>query len=261
MTMPHEAGIVHVHVDNAVKMEPVSTEEHYAEHFTCSTFTLPQGEIIGTGVGAIEPTQILQLDPLRQRAVLSYSGSGQVILAHSVQQATSLAQNVQQAADQGALVTSPATMAVEATGPLWAVGLQASPSQNSNSAHGAITSPTAGQAIATITGANLPAGQYTVSGTVYVDGTVAAADDDNMKLTVGGVTIMVIAYNGEATDQGVTIPPVTVTVNGAQSIALSAVAVGTTGAVYHGTIVATPFPFITTGGGLSVGVTQERRNK
>ena len=59
MTTGFEQSVLHVHVDNEVKTAPVSTEEHYAEHFTCSSFTLPQGEIIGTGVGAIEPTQIL----------------------------------------------------------------------------------------------------------------------------------------------------------------------------------------------------------
>jgi hypothetical protein len=260
--MPFIADILHVHVDNEVATKPVATEEHYAEHFTCSTFTLPQGEIIGTGVGAIEPTQILQLDPLRQRAVLSFNGTGQIILAHSIQQATSLAQNVQQAADQGALVTCPATMTVEATGPLWAVGVSSGTSQNTVESQGTVTAPAANASITPgIAAASLPAGTYVISGSAYIDGTpVQGTDNDNIKLTVGGNTLggnLAVPISGSV----VTFGPYTVTVNGAQAVRLNANVAGSAGAIYHGLIYATPVPFIDSSAGLAVGVTQERRNK
>ena len=235
------------------------TQEKEAEHYTCSTFTLPQGEIIGTGVGAIEPTQVLQLDPLRKRAVLAFNGTGQIILAHSMQQATSLAQNVQQAADEGALVTSPTTITVEATGPLWAVAVPSTGSQPTQDATGSVTSPGAGANVSgTIGAVNLPAGLYQVTTTIYIDGTpVAGTDDDNMKInqSSGAQFHLIVPITGVPVTQTFFL-----TFNGAQTIGVSASSAGTAGAVYHAQITATQLPIAGASGNLAIGVTQERRN-
>jgi hypothetical protein len=256
---------VHVHVDNAKDIMPdvtFRTEEKYAEHFTCSTFTLPQGEIIGNSTGAVEPTQVLQLDPLRQRAVLSCNGSGQVILAHSMQQASSLAQNVQQAADEGALITCPATISVEATGPLWAVGV---PSSNvapvyggaPGGTSGSVTGPAANGIIAE-TGSLT--GIYSVIVTIYIDSTdVLATDDDNIELLAGIVTLKFVVPGSSSPGIPVQyiIPSLILSGN---TITVRAITAASAAAVYHASIIYTLIGTAASGNAVQVGVVQERRN-
>jgi hypothetical protein len=102
---------------------------------------------------------------------------------------------------------------------------------------GEVTTPAANASIALIPTILLPAGTYLVTISLYVDGTPAAAtDDDNMKLTLTGATFA----NLENTSTGsVTNASYTVTVNGAQNIGVQAKNLATTGAVYHALITAT----------------------
>lgn len=110
--------------------------------------------------------------------------------------------------------------------------------------HGAITSATAGQAIATIAAASLTAGvQYLIDVYAYADGTlVAATDDDNMRVEFNGASLGTIPFNADTADASpykFTIP-VSPAANGTNSLQIQAIAAATTGAVYHATVVATP---------------------
>lgn len=127
---------------------------------------------------------------------------------------------------------------------IWVASAGGSPIGTSVSAHGSVTSPTANQAIAAIPASDLVAGvQYSVTAYVYVDGTTAAAtDDDNMQVNVNATSIAKIPYNADTSDASpyaFTIP-VSPAVNGTNQLTVSAIAAGTTGSVYHATIVATP---------------------
>jgi hypothetical protein len=117
-----EAGILKVHVDNAGEIangHPVETREKEAEHISCSSWFLPTGDIVPGGT--VEPQQLLNLDPLRKRAVIGVNGTGQAIFCHSIPQAISSASTVTSQPDEGFVVTAPCTFTVEATGPLWVV--------------------------------------------------------------------------------------------------------------------------------------------
>lgn len=267
MSEPLQA--IGVRVENFEEFSPVfRTEEVEAGHFTCSTFTLPQGEIIGAGVQATEPTQILQLDPLRKRAVVSFNGTGQIVLAHSVQQATSLAANVQQAADEGALFTCPGSITVESTAPLWAVAISNSQAAlNSAFAYGKATGPAAFTAIVTIPAGSLPAGQWSFTVTTFLDGTITAADEDNFRILVNGAVLAANIIQPGPTAAGVqaqamTTGPFTVTMTGAGAISVqSANNAGGIACVYHAEIVATPLSLAGNAGAAAVGVVQERRDQ
>jgi len=246
---------VAVHVINPEDMKgPVQTEEKEAQHYTCSSFTLPQGEIIGTGVGAIEPTQILQLDPLRKRAVIGVNGSGQVILAHSLQQATSLAQNIQQAADEGALFTAPCTLTAEATGPLWAVGLSTSLPANGNNPSTPVS--VTGAANATATAATPPpaAGEYASLTSLSYSFSAASTSASTLTVTSSG-TLFTLNIPVGALSGTIPLPPggIQGAVATAISVALTAAGAGITGTVnisYQQSASSV----------IQVGVAQERRN-
>jgi hypothetical protein len=233
----------------------IRTEEKEPEHYAASTFALPA---LGP---SSDPAQILQLDPLRKRALVALNGAGQVILAHSFQQAQALQKNVAQAADDGCIITAPATVTAEGTGPLWAVGIgTANLTQQSVSAFGAVTGAASGQAIATIAAANLPTGSYEVYLTTYMDGTlVTATDENNLELLVGGTQIVQLLQPGPSTGNGFVVPkgPYIVNVNGTQTISVNAIAAASVAAKYNAEITAVP---LLTSSGLSVGVLQERRN-
>jgi hypothetical protein len=106
----------------------------------------------------------------------------------------------------------------------------------SQTAVGATTAPTAGQGIATIASANLPAGTYEVSGSVYLDGTVTPADGDNFKLNINSTHLLAPATSVVATPFG----PFFMTLNGAQALVVQANAAGSAAAVYHASITAIP---------------------
>jgi len=100
---------------------------------------------------------------------------------------------------------------------------------NSGATNGKVTGPTAGQIIDAT--ANLT-GTYTVTVTVYIDGTVTpATDDDNMQVTYGS-TVLNLAVPSNGTVATYTF---TSTLNN-QSIAVKAIAAGSAGAVYHAMI-------------------------
>jgi hypothetical protein len=262
--MMRDEDAVKVHVVNAEDMkQAVATEEVEPEHIIAVSFTLPAVGVSGENQEQESPTQILQLDPLRKVAYVSFNGSGQIFLAHSEAQANALQSGTQQNADSGFLITVPTVVKVEGTGPLWAVGATVTVSEDTQSAHGQATTPTAGQAIATISAANLPAGSYIVQGTAYIDGTaVAATDDDNMQVLKQASVLVRLNVPADSTAP-VTIGsfgPVYTTLNGSQSLSVVAVALATTGAVYHAQISATPYPFTAaTANNSIVGVLSARR--
>lgn len=258
-----EFEAVHVHVDNASEIgapAAVKTEEKEAEHYTTSSFTLPGGEIIGTGTGAVEPVQILQLDPLRKRAVLTFVGTGQVALAHTANVAQSIANNPNVGAgDEGALVSSPGAIAVEATGPMWAVPVPiAAGSSNSLTGIGIVTSATAGQVIAT-TPASPVTAVYVINWAVVDSGTLGAGDEQNMGLYVNGVLVST-AINGVNAGTIENQPPVTYSVPAGATIQVKAINNATASSTYQASITAAPQNVQQASGTLVVGVTQERRN-
>lgn len=261
MTMPHDPGILRVHVDNATEIAAVPTEEKEAEHITCSTFTLT--EAIGV-LAAVTPIQILNLDPLRKRAVLNFSGDGQVILAHSLQQAMSLAQNVAQAADEGCLVSCPASITMEATAPLWAVSL-ANPVALSYQSAVSATPTVAAQAVSTIP--TPQSGNYTAYVQVYVDGTTTAADEDNMQISYNGgsqVIPLLVPINVGA--NAVPIPftngPFQIGgINGINTMIIRTSGVPSGTAKYHALVIMIPLANGASDPYVAVGVLQERRDK
>lgn len=104
---------------------------------------------------------------------------------------------------------------------------------------GSATTPGAGTAIAT-TG-TLPSGLYEVVVTTSLEGTIAAAtDENNFQLQVGATVL-----GGLSSEGVVGVPfenpmiPVTVPAAGA-AITVNAIGAGTSGAVYKAQITATP---------------------
>lgn len=251
-----DADAIKVHVTNPHDMV-VRTEEVEAQHFAASTFTLPP-----PGPNQNGPIQVLQLDLLRKRAVVSLNGAGEVILAHSMQQAQSLQANVNQAADDGCVITSPATVTVEGTGPLWAIGIgTGNVTQQSVTGFGSAVAPGAGSVIASIPAASLPPGTYEVYLLTYLDGTlVTATDENNLALESGGAVISQLLQPAPSSGNGFVVPsgPYVVSVNGSQSISVNAIGAGSVSAKYNAQITAVP---LLTSSGLSVGVLQERRDR
>lgn len=112
-----------VHVDNAEDIKGVRTQEIEPPHLTTMGFVLPPAGPLTPQADYNQnvPTQILQLDPLRKRAVVSINGTGSCFLCSSQAQAQSLQFGPTQNADEGAQFTAPFAFTVEATGPMWAV--------------------------------------------------------------------------------------------------------------------------------------------
>ena len=262
---------VKVHLTNPEDIQIVRTEEFEPEHFVATSYVLP---VTGLTSGdqpdynANDPTQILQLDLLRKETVLAINGTGQVWLAHSAAQAVALQTGNNQGADSGTLITSPATVKITGTAPLWAIPASGNNSGtytnalNTVHAQGKTTSPGAGATIAVITAANLAANTtYVVTGSIYVDGTLApATDDDNMKMLAAGISSTLnVSADVEAPSQ---FGPFYVTFGPAPSnISIQAIAAGTASSVYHAEIYANPYPMTGASGAgiITVGVLQSRR--
>lgn len=103
--------------------------------------------------------------------------------------------------------------------------------------YGKVTGPAASAVIATIT--SPPAGVYTVTLYNELSGTVAAADQDNIKLLVDGVTITTLPLSAVIASGDVQ-PPLTITVKSSgTSIVVEAVGAATGTAVYSSLIIAT----------------------
>lgn len=114
-------------------------------------------------------------------------------------------------------------------------------------AQGVETDPAANAAIANIPAASLsPNVAYTVSGTVYLDGTLTTTDEDNFRLVANGGTVLTtILCPVESSDTGGVLAPVgpyTFTMGStAQQISVQAkVAASGASAVYHAEIFANP---------------------
>jgi len=75
-------------------------------------------------------------------------------------------------------------------------GTPSLPSGTSVEAEGSVTDPGAFGGIAFTS--SLPAGQYLVTGEVYLSGTVTAADGNNMEIAYGGASAILLAYPGVA---------------------------------------------------------------
>ena|ERR1700691_5970260 len=266
MMKDEDAVKVHVVADDT---KAVMTEEREPEHFTAVSFTLPAIGITSgdqADYNANDPVQIMQLDPLRKEAVISFNGTGQVLLAHSQAQAISLQQGADQNADAGDLITCPTTIRVEGTGPLWAV--QANISQTPNGgvslyAAGSAIPTVANTAFVTLTG--LPPGSYQVTTSEYIDGTLVSADDeDNMRLfnntagTIVAAPILVPADSATApivTQAG----PFIVTVSTISNLSMRTNTLTPSGtATYHASILAVPISG-SSPNSLIIGVLQERR--
>jgi hypothetical protein len=253
----HGDGKLHVHIDNTDELlNPVRTESVEAQHYTADGFALT-----GAGINSGPPVQILQLDPLRKRAVLSVNGAGQVVLCHSMQQATSMQQGQNINADEADLITAPATITVESTGPLWAVGVATASqvavvSPLTSTVAGKVAAPGAGATIVT-TGAL--SGVYEIVVTIYIDGTdTAATDDDNMDLAISGLGTTNLIVPADTTGPVIATTMFTNTLT-AQTLAVKAIAAASAGTVYHAQIAYTQIATVTTGI-MTVGVLQERRN-
>jgi hypothetical protein len=257
--MDDVAMLVHVgnphDIASAINGAP-KVEEAAAPHAVASTWLLPT---LGT-VNAQQnnPVEILPLDILRKRAVITFNGSGQVIICHSQAQAQSLQQNVQQAADEGCLLTVPGTIVHESTAALWAVGVPASTSANTIGVAGKVTAPTALQQI---TGSLLSTpGTYSVQATAYLDGTIVlATDGDNMEITFTGGNPIPLLVPGVA-DVPMTTGPYLFTSTGTQTVAVKAIGAGSVAATYHAALDITPYPFAVTSGVVTVGSLTERRD-
>lgn len=107
------------------------------------------------------------------------------------------------------------------------------PPAPSNAVTGSATSPAAGATIATVT---LPQGTYTVSWSVMLTGTVAAADLDNFGLYVGA-NLVATSLNGINAGTSYPQPAVVIEVPaGGAALAVKAIGAGTASSVYSATI-------------------------
>jgi hypothetical protein len=150
---PHD-GKVHVHVDNLAEWSPITrTEEVEAAHFTSQGFLLPPVGNLSPQADYNQniPVQILALDLLRKRAVISVNGQGACYLCSSQAQAQDLQFGANQAPDAGALLTAPFAFTAEATGPLWAVLASGAVSPPASSPGTPATSTGAANATTTLT--------------------------------------------------------------------------------------------------------------
>jgi hypothetical protein len=118
-------------------------------------------------------------------------------------------------------------------------------SGNSISAQGQVADPSTNTIIASAPASDFTGGaQYSVTGSVYLDGTVTSADDDNMKLVANGVILakLNVAFNGGAGGVMAPFGPVVFTAAAtptALSIEAAAAASGAD-ADYHAQLTATP---------------------
>lgn len=104
-------------------------------------------------------------------------------------------------------------------------------------ANGSVASPVGALAtIASIPAASLPAGLYHVVVTVNIAGTTGAIDNNNTQLIGGAVSPIRLSNDIQIS----TFDLGNIQMNGSNALTLQSVAAGTVGAIYQGTIVATP---------------------
>lgn len=98
---------------------------------------------------------------------------------------------------------------------------------------GQVTSPAAGATIVSVTG--LPAGDYSVSWTVELAGTLGAADANNFQLLNGASVIF--ASDNQAVAGIYSQPGVVITAPANGTVSIQAIALATVGAVYRAQLV------------------------
>lgn len=109
--------------------------------------------------------------------------------------------------------------------------------QSSQEVEGAVVSPGAGAAIATLA---LPQGEWSISWQVELSGTLAAGDINNLQLKQAAV-VLLNSVNGNVVGQPYPQSPVTVSIPlGGANVTVNAIAAGTVGSNYAATIVASP---------------------
>jgi hypothetical protein len=113
------------------------------------------------------------------------------------------------------------------------------PAQSASyTANGSVTDPGAFGAIA-FTG-TVPQGTYTVTATVFLSGTVTAADGSNMELVYGGASPIPLAYPG-ADNVPITTTVVVTVPAGGHTVGIQAInAASGAAAVYNASLVVTP---------------------
>lgn len=112
-----------------------------------------------------------------------------------------------------------------------------------------VTSPGATTTIASVA---LPPGTWSLTGTTLPSGTLAALDNNNLRLQqigAGGGTKAVLPLNAAPSPNEATWGPVQVTVTNTPTttIAVQSIVAATSGAVYYALISAVPVPATTTG--------------
>lgn len=158
---------LHVHVENAQDIRAV--EEVDPEHIIAVsyTFSFPGNITLPSSGNLDQPLQLLQLDPLRRRAEITFNNTdpnlpATIYFADSQAVAQRLQQSAATAGDEGAPViispNSSATITVHGTAALWAVSAPAK-STNTNPGLNAPTTPiSATGAAASTTTLTVPAG-------------------------------------------------------------------------------------------------------
>lgn len=249
-------GVAHVHVDNIHEIV-VRTEEVEAGHFSSQSFILPPAGNVTPQVNYNQnvPAQILALDPLRKRAVISINGTGQCFMCHSQAQAQSLQFGPTQNADEAALITAPFAFTAEATGPLWAV--LATTAVIGLSAPTFATSTGAANATTTLT---IPAAGASLSDIIQdLNVTFSAASLNATTLTVqSGADILYqtsIASGATSFDLPSALAGILEGLQG-QTIVITVTAAG---AAITSTVNTTYQAQTSTPGAVTVGVLQERR--
>jgi hypothetical protein len=260
-------GIVPVHITGTDV-----TVEKTPEHFVASGYLLSSGLASEPAGGDVTPvTQILQLDPMREEAVISFNGTGQVLLCHSLAQAESMATDITQLPDEADLITCPATIRIHGIGPLWAVPVPTALTYSGVELPYAVY--TSGVATPATTFLSLgqivtpAAGLYTVSGLTYLDGTIVVADDeDNFRLNMNVGAASPVIYNllqPAVADAISYFGPFTVETDGTHNVAVQTGGKTPSGtANYHWFVTLTPLTAgtpVTSVSGVSVGVLQSRR--
>lgn len=216
-----------------VKIIGQSTKARNPEFGSCSLWTAPVA-------GVAPPVQILQRRPLRYAAfVYNYDPVNDVVVAENPAK-------LQTSVPAGYIVPAGKEIKIESQEAYWIVASSEGTVSSNNtvgvqSATG--INPGTGTAVATIPAASLPAGTYSISVQTYMDGTTpGATDDDNMGLHLGAASVTHLNSPGVA-DGIVNSGPFILTTNGAQTVSVVVLNTVTSGAVYHASIVATPYPF------------------
>ena len=208
-------------------------EERGPQFGGMTNFSVP---LAGTAV----PVQILQRRPTRKQAyVYNLDSTNNVVIAEKPDK---LSANP----PVGYILPPGKEIKIEAQEGYWAV---ASSGGDVNSfdtvgGYGTATGPGAGGIIASIPATKLLNGAYIVTGSYYADGTLTAAEEDNFKLVAKGVTISQLIYPQTGGVQQLGPYYVDFFASGPTNITLQAVNAAGVAAVYHGELVATPYPFV-----------------